>query len=539
MSNRYAATFSTRKTPQTQAIPGAKTPQVRNSAGGFSWAVDDWTRLDRFLVLGVESATYYASAKKLTLENAEAVARCIDADGVRAVSRIVEISQAGRAPKNDPAIFALAMALKLGDLATRQAARAAVAKVCRIGTHLFQLAECVKAFGGWGRGTRGAFADWYAGLPADRLAWQAMKYQQRGGWSHRDLLRKCHARPSDEERDAVFRWIVRGWEGELPSEKPGDATGALWAFEQAKRAESAKAVARLIREHGLPRECVPTRFLDDLGVWEALLYAGGGMPMTAMLRNLGKMSQIGLLKGGSAAVRFVCDRLGDAEALRRARIHPLAALVALNTYRAGHGVRGSLQWRAVTRVVDSLDQAFYLSFGNVPSSGRRWMLSLDVSGSMSCGTIAGLPGITPRVGSAAMSLVTANVEQEHLFMAFSHKLVPLNISPRQRLDDVVRSVSGLPFGGTDCALPMIHALKERIPVDVFVVYTDSETWHGSIHPSQALVEYRQKMGINAKLIVVGMLANKFSIADPNDRGQLDIVGFDTAAPDLMRQFAIE
>jgi 60 kDa SS-A/Ro ribonucleoprotein len=167
------------------------------------------------------------------------------------------------------------------------------------------------------------------------------------------------------------------------------------------------------------------------------------------------------------------------------------------------------------------------------------MLSLDVSGSMSCGTIAGLPGITPRVGSAAMSLVTANVEQEHLFMAFSHKLVPLNISPRQRLDDVVRSVSALPFGGTDCALPMVHALKERIPVDVFVVYTDSETWHGSIHPSQALVEYRQKMGINAKLIVVGMLANKFSIADPNDRGQLDIVGFDTAAPDLMRQFAIE
>src|SRR5688500_3223009 len=126
--------FSAKKTPQSAAIPG--TSQVPNSAGGFAFAVDDWTRLDRFLILGSEGGTFYAGERKLTRENAQAVLRCLQLDGRRVVNRIVEISDAGRAPKNDPALFALALAAKLGDADTRRAAFAALPRVARIGTHL-------------------------------------------------------------------------------------------------------------------------------------------------------------------------------------------------------------------------------------------------------------------------------------------------------------------------------------------------------------------------------------------------------------------
>jgi 60 kDa SS-A/Ro ribonucleoprotein len=44
------------------------------------------------------------------------------------------------------------------------------------------------------------------------------------------------------------------------------------------------------------------------------------------------------------------------------------------------------------------------------------------------------------------------------------------------------------------------------------------------------------MGIPARLIVVGMVANGFTIADPDDPGMLDVVGFDTSAPALMADF---
>jgi 60 kDa SS-A/Ro ribonucleoprotein len=121
-------------------------------------------------------------------------------------------------------------------------------------------------------------------------------------------------------------------------------------------------------------------------------------------------------------------------------------------------------------------------------------------------------------------------------VGFTTGLTPLDISPRQRLDDVLKRVDGLPFGGTDCSAPVVWATHNKVPVDVFVVYTDNETWAGDIHPFQALRGYRQVMGRGAKLVVVGMTSTGFTIADPTDAGMLDVVGFDTAAPQVMADF---
>ena len=133
-------------------------------------------------------------------------------------------------------------------------------------------------------------------------------------------------------------------------------------------------------------------------------------------------------------------------------------------------------------------------------------------------------------------MITAATEPNHQVVAFSNQMVPVNISPRQRLDDVLKNTDNIPFGGTDCALPMIWANDNYVKADVFVIYTDSETWFGKVHPRHALADYRSKMGINAQLIVVGMVANDFSIADPKDAGMLDVVGFDAATPQVIADF---
>jgi 60 kDa SS-A/Ro ribonucleoprotein len=147
MAINYARQFNRRITPQSQPIPGRT--QVRNSGGAFSWEVDDWARLDRFLILGVEGGKYYITEQDLVKQNHGAIVRCIKADGVHAVNRIVEISDAGRAPTNDPAIFALALAVTHGDAQAKAHAFANLNKVCRIGTHLFHFAEYVNAMRGW------------------------------------------------------------------------------------------------------------------------------------------------------------------------------------------------------------------------------------------------------------------------------------------------------------------------------------------------------------------------------------------------------
>jgi 60 kDa SS-A/Ro ribonucleoprotein len=98
-------------------------------------------------------------------------------------------------------------------------------------------------------------------------------------------------------------------------------------------------------------------------------------------------------------------------------------------------------------------------------------------------------------------------------------------------------VSNLPFGGTDCALPMLWAEEQGRAYDSFQVYTDNETWAGSIHPHQALRRYRERIGIGAKLAVIGMTSNDVSIADPADAGMLDVAGFDSAVPNLLADFS--
>ncbi|MDQ3369666.1 MAG: TROVE domain-containing protein [Myxococcota bacterium] len=541
---KFTKMFSTKTTPQSEPIPGSA--QVANAAGGHAWQLDDWARLDRFLVLGSEGGTYYVGERELTVDNAQVVRRCISADGLRTLHRIVAISAAGRAPKNDPAIFSLAMAAKLGDEPTRRAAYAALPKVCRIGTHLMHFAEYAQGFGGWGRGMRKAVGSWFNARPPTDLALQLAKYQARDGWSNRDLLRLAHPRAASPSHDRLFAWAVNGVIPEGALEDP--AFSVIAAMAELKGCDDVGVAARLIRERRVPRECVPTELLTKPEIWEALLEA---MPMTALIRNLATMTRVGLLAPGSAAAQRVAAQLRDSERLRKARVHPVSVLAALMTYQAGRGVRGSTTWAPVASIVDALDAAFYASFGVVDPAGTRMLLALDVSGSMAAGAVAGVPNLTPAIASAAMALVTAATERDHTFVAFTSApggyggtwgggtpgITTLSISPRQRLDDVVAKVGALPMGGTDCALPMIWAQQHRVDVDTFCVYTDNETWAGSVHPAQALRAYRDARGIPAKLVVVGMTSTGFSVADPDDAGMLDIVGFDTSTPPVIADFA--
>lgn len=517
----FAKYFNTKQTAQTHAIPGST--QVPNNAGGYCFEVNDWQRLDRFLVLGTEGGTYYVYERDLTFDNYDAVLRCIAEDGLRVVHRIVEISESGRAPKNEPALFALALCSAWENDLVRRAAFAALPRVARTGTHLFQFASYRECVAGWGRGMRRAIAEWYTAKSPEALAYQLVKYRQRDGWSHRDMLRLAH--PASIEHDALFAYAT---------EKPvGGALPALVeAFEKTQRATNAAQVVSNIREYRLTREMIPTEFLAEAQVWEALLEH---MPMTAMIRNLATMTRIGLLAPLSDAAHLVCKRLRDTQRLRRARVHPIQVLAALKTYESGRGARSCGTWNAVPAVVDALNDAFYATFDNVKPSGARILIGLDVSSSMTWGCVGGVQGLTPAIAAAAMCMVTARVEQNYHVMGFADRFRELCITPTMRLDDVLRVTTNLSFGGTDCSLPMIWAMQNRSKVDAFIVYTDNETWAGQIHPAQALRAYREKTGIAAKLIVVGMTATQFSIADPMDHGMLDVVGFDSATPNIISE----
>ncbi len=543
MAANYGKHFSTIATPQTEAIPGKA--MVKNSAGGYAFQIDDWKRLERFLILGCEGGTWYAKERDLTIENAECVLRCIQQDGINTVAKIVEVSEQGRAPKNDAAIFALAICAGKGDEKTRQCAMSALPKVCRIGTHLFQFHTAVRQFRGGGSCLNKGIARWYTSKDENDLAYQVIKYQQRDGVSHRDVLRLVRPR---KWNTALARWIINGsyeeravtkWTKDGPKTEfkyeyaVPSLPDIVMAFEQMKKTTDVKEVVALIDEYDLPRECVMTQWLNEPKVWEALLQR---MPGNALVRNLGKMSAVGLTVPLSAASKLVCKKLTDQEYIKRSRLHPLSILNSLNTYKEGRGDKGSLTWSPVPQIVDALDAAFYLAFQNVEPTGKNFMLGIDVSGSMTS-KINGT-NISCCMAATALAMCVARVESDYVLCGFDQGLRELPISAKSRLADAMKYTENINGGGTDCALPMLAATEKKVPIDVFLVITDSETWAGRMQPCQALVAYRKKMNRpNAKLIVAALTSTGFSIADPSDSNQLDIVGYDTAMPNIISEFA--
>src|SRR5262249_53591873 len=286
--------------PQSEPLD---TRQVVNNAGGYVFEIDDWKRLDRFLVLGSDAATYYQHARDLTRENAACVERCYGDDPARTVARIVKISEAARPPKNDAAIFALALGSAHKDLAVRHAALAALPRVCRTSTHLFQFVAAAHSLGrGWGRALKRAVGDWYDNKTVDQLAYQMIKYRSRDGYDHKRLLETSHAPGGDQDRTALYKW-AKG------KDHDADALpGLVKAHLAARKTPGQRELVALVTAHGLPWEAVPTVATTEPALWKAMLPFMG---LTAMIRNLGAMTSYGALRPLEQAVDTVVQRLTD------------------------------------------------------------------------------------------------------------------------------------------------------------------------------------------------------------------------------------
>jgi len=516
----------------------AKSTQVENNAGGFVFEVSDKDRFDRFLILGVDGGTYYVKQQDLVNQNIDFVRGYISANTIQAIGQIVDVSANGRAKSNDAALFALALAMNI-DGVDRSMVSAAVLKVARTSTHLFTYAQFLKNLGGWGRAKKNSIANWYESKDADKLAYQAVKFRQRNGWTHRDLFRLSHPKGIDT---SVGDFILGKDHAQV------DDLRIIEGFKAIQKATSIKEVTDLIKSHSLPWETVPTEFHKDLELWKTLFYSDN-LGQTALLRNVVRIAKL----GGFNDMVFAADyakRLADADRITKGRIHPIEYLNAAVVYEEGqidrrgnrnggygsYGTDRNKTWETNSKVLAGLTKGYYAAFKNVEPANKRTLVGVDVSGSMSWSAGQGLDLSCAQV-AGAVAMQIARTEPYSMIRGFTDSFVDLDITENDTLAQAMRKVQRNNFGSTDCSLPMEWANKNNVEIDTFVVITDNETYVGHRHPFQALKAYRQKTGIDARLAVLGVAATDFTIADPSDRGMMDFVGFDSNGPKALADFS--
>lgn len=530
-------------TPQT--LP-ANDRQVANSAGGFTYAVSDLDRIRRFLILGSDS-TFYSSGDALTIENARVIVRYLKEHDVpeeheSVIALISEISMTGRAPKQSPALFALALVIAQTPFdGVKSYGYGELNVVCRTASTLFEFFGYLSQFQRFGMGARKAIARWYTGRDVDALAYQMVKYRERAGFSHADLLRLSkRVRSTEDSQTADFRALLSWAVGKpyhqdnLPRVAQGYEIGKQAALAEMDPSEKTRRYLGLISAYGLSWEMLPTEALAIPEVW-AELVESGNLPMGALVRNLGRMSANGALRTGQVR-KYVVQSLQSSDAVRRSRLHPLNLLVAMKTYASGKGLKGSLSWAPDQTVISALETAIELSFGNVEPSRSRMLYALDVSGSMAWQTVSGAP-ITPYEAETMLALTTARVEEQCTVVGFSTEVTPLEIGPDSTYSEALRAVAGIRMGATDAGAAIRYALDRNLEIDTFVICTDNEVNSGHGHVHEWLQKYREHSGIDARLVVLATTATSFSVADPNDPGMLDIAGFDLATPRVLSEFA--
>lgn len=528
----------------TRQTEKADDRQSKNNAGGYSFTVTDKDRFRRFLTIGTEGGTYYVGESRLTDDSVKFIEKYIASAGVDAISEIVEVSDQGLAPKNDQAIFALAVAFRSNDLAVKEAAKAAVNKVCRTATHLFMFVGFLKNVAGMGRAKTSAIASWYEQKSNDQIAYQAVKYRQRGGFTHRDILRLAHPRGLDEN---VVNFML-GKDYNL-----FEVPDIVRVFSGLQNATSAEEVIKIIEGNsGASWEMIPTEFHKSPEVWKALFESG--MPQMALLRNVTRMARLGLFNDMVFAADYA-KALSDAKRIEKSRIHPINYLNALVAYEEGQVQRSPYgysyyahrekDWKSNAKISKALNDGYKRAFKNVEPSGKRTFVALDVSGSM--GAKASGIDLSCAQVSGAMASFIASTEPYSMIKGFTSggrggwgreaALTDLGISESDSFNTVMKKIGGHTFGGTDCALPMKYAHDNGIEVDLFVVVTDNETWAGIGHPHEWLKKYNKKMGRNAKLVVVAATATEFTIAEPDNPNMLDVSGFDSSTPKVIADFS--
>ncbi|MFG2074584.1 TROVE domain-containing protein [Nonomuraea maritima] len=554
MARDPLAAVSALATPQKQPIPG-RTDQVRNPAGGYVFGKDLWTKLEDFLILGTTGGTYYVGEDKLTADNAAVLFQAIAADGPRVVRMLTAISTARppRAPKQRPALFALAAAYAKGDADTRQAAKLALAKVARTTDHLAAFFGYYKNLGGKptargtaptvGRSLRTALGSWFLTGAPDDVAFKACKARQRKtpqgeAFDLRDVLRIAHPVADDEQRKTLFGWIA----GNVSDDEARDKLPTVDRFLTAKAVTSPAQAVDVVTTAKVPWEFLPDAVLKDPSVWEALIETVG---MTALIRNLARMTRLGTLTPMAQATSRAVRRLTDREAILRARIHPMDAWLAMRVYASGQAQqnrRADRQtWRPVPAILDALEETYEAAFGTVEPSGKRLLVAVDSSGSMSgqwhggVVTVGGSPiGAAYEVANA-MAVMLARIEQGNVHVIDVDTSVHASkVTPRTNLREIASwRPSG---GGTDLSLPFTWAAHEQMGVDGIVVFTDNETWAGRSHPTQALAAYRRTVNPDVRVVVAAMTAVGHTIGDPQDDGVLNVAGLDASLPLIVNGF---
>ncbi|XP_077488713.1 RNA-binding protein Ro60-like isoform X1 [Amblyomma americanum] len=527
-------------------------------------------RLRRFLRTGLEGGRYQAggvggASTKFSSESAPTVHALLDEHrGPELVKELLHVAACDgdslqRAVCPEAVAYVLALCAASDHRPTKTAAYSAFPQVCRCPAQLFAVTrylEEVSEGTGWGRAHRRAVSRWYTAGEVEngeggarRLAAQTTRVVRRHRWTHADLLRLAHVRPPAHRPGVavVLRYLARGLPAavklveEQEAEKGGgaeeearEALAYLKAVHDVRHTQDEQLAARLVEEHQLALQHVPSHLLRSKEVWLCLVRR---LPLAELVAHVPRLSRAGLLSRGPL-VGLLRERLRSAAEQKPPPLGPLETY-ALKRHLEASRPKQHHRPASSQQLDDVIAALHEHSFKAVPATGKRFLVAVDVRGPMAHGRVRGLDGVTPAEASALLLQALVRTGDAVTALAFAARgLVQLEVDARMSLADISRRMRETPMGPVDVSLPLRWAKEQGRSFDLVLVCTDNQTQSFAVHPAQALREYREACSLpGTRFAVCAMCSQGFSLAPPDELGMLDVAGCDGRTLQLLQDFS--
>lgn len=531
--------FHTRQNKSiSKPIPGKRKFMKKNLAGGYAFKATDGVALRRWLLTGSDSNAYYQKKNELTDLNVELLVEMVSKDCELVKDEILYATNFGL--NNHAPILALVY-LSMGWFQAKKNFVMIFPQVIRTASQLYEFMSYTRALRGMGKVIHKAIKNWLEGKKVEDLEYQFLKYQNRYGFTGRDVLRMIKPVPAEKERSDLYKWIVgKANNDEDYVEIARSGLHKIIVYDTMKNGDktSESDVINWIRHHKLTHEMIPANITRTKGVWNALFEK---MPVGATVRNLGNLTEKGIFDKYEN-ISILKDRFNKSS-LGHGKIHPLALLSALKIYQNGGGLgKSTLYWEPNARVSDLLNDAIIDAFDMIEPTGKFFFHAIDISPSMTTKMNSTLWMMACDI-AATMALATVKVEDNYFIGGFARSFANLpSITKNTAFYDVMdhnylRNLD-INWSGTDASTVYQYAIDNKMKVDVFCLWTDGESWAGD-YPCEVLKEYRRKINPEARAVYITLVpyADKITLVDPDDKKSYDICGFSSENIKLIQTIA--
>lgn len=459
-----------------------------------------------------------------------------------------------------PLAYALAVCARSTNQRVSQKAYQALQNVCKTPAQLFMfLKYCQRSLNlmSWPRRHRKAIAKWYT---ENRqylddpmlLARYVTKYRRRHGFSHKKVLKLCHPNSlrSPVEIRYILCYVVKGLTKANQmihdgNDKTFNIPEFITDYETIKKQNVPEDdVIAIIRKWRLTWEQVPNRLLKSKNVLAALLPM---MPLTALLRHLGKLTYHGLLQPKSKEEEFTCSRLENEDILRQANLHPIQILSSLNGYRIGQGFGNSkYRWSINPTIVQSLTKAYMKQLTcscQNPRLPPNILVAINIRRSMESHVAGKLVMNCKQTATAlAMTLLTWQSRTQIVTFGSDNPVqrleIPISEDGIHDIEMALETVTARRENDlTYFNEPFRYAHQNMGSVDAIILMTDCLSRGDQSNIRDAYRNFRQRYG-DISFVTVGFHNNgeDFPVAERQNPKMLDVIGLDAEAIDLIVSF---